>query len=241
VLLRAERQRRWLGALWWVLEPASSFVVFWVVFQLGLRAGGDGPYLENLAIGLLTWRWFEVSILQGANSLVTGRHEYLDAPIPKAVYPMASWFLATAKFLPVFLSLVLVLKLAGRIEMGLVGFAGVLAGLAAQGVFILGSALFLAAVVPFLPDLRQVVELLVRLQFFVSNVVFPLALLPDPIEAVAAANPMTVLIRSLQDSAIHGAGAGASLFYPAAIGILGFALGLSLLSRLSGEYGKLVV
>lgn len=240
IAVRSERERRGLGIFWWILEPALAFLVYWLVFKIGLRAGGE-RYLESLGIGLMMWRWYEAVVAQGSSSLLLTRNEYLDYPVPKPVYPLSYFLLATWKFLPIFLLLYVALAVTGRASMGPWGVSLLVFTLFAQAAFMLGVALLLSSVVPFVPDLRQTVDFLVRLQFFVSNVVFPLSILPTGLAELARLNPMYVTVHAAQHAllGVDDAANPMMLLYPLALGAVLIVLGGALLKRFSGEYGKI--
>lgn len=92
-LVRKELKVRYknstLGFLWSMLNPAMYLVVFYVVFQLVLKAGI--PYFPvYLLSGLLAWNLFSAS-LAGATGSITGNASLVNKVwFPRAILPLAS-------------------------------------------------------------------------------------------------------------------------------------------------------
>jgi len=92
-LVRKELKVRYknssLGFLWSMLNPAMYLVVFYVVFQLVLKAGI--PYFPVFLLsGLLAWNLFSAS-LAGASGSITGNASLVNKVwFPREILPLAS-------------------------------------------------------------------------------------------------------------------------------------------------------
>ena len=70
--LRAERERTYLGFVWWIFEPLTYMFVLWLAFDVILSRGGEGFVLFVL-VGLVPWQWFKSTVTHGANSVLAAR------------------------------------------------------------------------------------------------------------------------------------------------------------------------
>lgn len=92
-LVRKELKVRYknssLGFIWSMLNPAMYLVVFYVVFQLVLKAGI--PYFAVFLLsGLLAWNLFSAS-LAGATGSITGNAPLVNKVyFPREILPLAS-------------------------------------------------------------------------------------------------------------------------------------------------------
>ncbi|MEM1412169.1 MAG: ABC transporter permease, partial [Pseudomonadota bacterium] len=84
--MRAEANRSYLGILWWVIEPILYLLVFYLVFDLGLRRGGE-HFAATLLTGLVVWKWFDASVRSAAMVLPENRGLMRQVYLPKLLLP----------------------------------------------------------------------------------------------------------------------------------------------------------
>ena len=66
--LRAESARTYIGFLWWIIEPIVDMATYYLVFAVLLRNRTE-DFVPFLLIGLVSWKWFSVSVTMGADSI----------------------------------------------------------------------------------------------------------------------------------------------------------------------------
>lgn len=237
--LKAESARSYLGFLWWLLEPAMFMAVFYVVF--GLMLGSPDPhFIPFLLIGLTFWQWFKSCVSHGSHAIWLNIPLMRQVRLPVLLFPLVAVLSDTVKFLFIFVVLLLILWLMGYppgwpyLALPLV--------FAVELLLACAGALIAAAVVPFVPDIRFVIENALMAAMFVSGVVFSLANLPEPYRHWMAYNPVVGILESARDILMRGQWPDWSLLLQAAIGsllVLGFAV--ALIMRLAPRYPKLAV
>ena len=79
--LRTEVARRFLGFLWWIIDPVLYMAAFYVVFALALRQGGE-DYAPFLLIGMVVWN----CILAGAGYLLADHYHLIEAWLDPLTY-----------------------------------------------------------------------------------------------------------------------------------------------------------
>jgi lipopolysaccharide transport system permease protein len=200
--LRVEASRGYLGILWWVLEPLLFMSVFYIVFGIQFQRGGEG-YVAFLLVGLVVWRWFDNTMKLGANALIWNQGLMQQVYVPKVVFPTVTVVTNTVKFLFALATLLAFLLLYG-IDPGSTWL--LLPGLLAiQLLFIVAMTWLVSAIVPFLPDIRVVIDSGLLLLFFMSGIFFDLESLPMQLAAYLRLNPMAILIESYRKILIQGA------------------------------------
>lgn len=62
----------YFGVFWAFVQPVITMVLYWFVFQVGLRSGNvsDYPFILFLMSGLVPWFYFSEALLGGTNSLL---------------------------------------------------------------------------------------------------------------------------------------------------------------------------
>ncbi|HSR53039.1 MAG TPA: ABC transporter permease [Acidobacteriota bacterium] len=194
--LAGEAARTYARHLWWVLEPALAILTYYSVFHLILSVRSSDSVVF-LVVGILLWRWFQASVMQGANSIMAERALMQQVRVSKLVFPLTAVLSNTVRFLVVFSVLLVFLWWRGHATSPhALALPALLLILFAV---ITGCTLMAASVVPFVPDLRTVLDNVLRLLFFVSGVVFPLQNIPAPYQSLAYLNPIAVVIDAFRD------------------------------------------
>jgi len=199
--LLTEASRFFIGYIWWVVEPIIDMVVYYIVFGVFLKRSIDN-YVPFLLIGLLSFRWFSVSIITGSNSIVLNRPLMNQVFLPKIIFPTVSVISNTFKYFITFLLLLLFLKLYGfSIVLQYVALPVVIS---IQFIHILSITWVLGSIVPFFPDLRIAIDSIIRLLFFISGIFFSAKTLNPELQFFLKLNPMTSIIQSYRNILMYG-------------------------------------
>ncbi|HPA80829.1 MAG TPA: ABC transporter permease [Thermoanaerobaculales bacterium] len=161
-----------LGAIWAILQPLLTAVVFTLFFGRLAGIPSDGlPYPVFSYAGLLVWTFFAQAVTQAAVSLVSSANLISKVYFPRALVPMASIFGGLVD-LAIAFPLLGVFMLAYHVPVaatfGLFPVFLVLAVATALGV-----GLWLSAITLEYRDVRYVVPFIVQLWLFVSPVIYP--------------------------------------------------------------------
>jgi lipopolysaccharide transport system permease protein len=199
--LRSEAAKTYVNYLWWVIDPILGMLVFYVVFGLLFERGGEG-FVVFLLTGLVFWNWYRQSITHAGNAILNGKGLMNQVAVPKLMFPAVCLLTDLTKFAVVFLILLGFLWLSGY-GPG-VSYLALPVLLVVQLLLIASLGLVLAGLVPFLPDLRFVVDNLLYLQFFLSGVFFSVQDLPAQYHLWFHLNPMAVLLEDFRAVLLEG-------------------------------------
>ena len=199
--LRAEASRGYLGVLWWVIEPVIYMGVFYIVFA-HLRGRGDKNFVMFLLTGLIVWKWFHASVNTGSSSLMTNAGLMNLVYLPKIVFPLTNIAVNTFKFF-IIVALFLVFMQFSNIQPSL-AWALLPVLILVELLLIVAVTSLLAAVMPFFPDLRVILDNLLIMMFFLSGIFFDIAKMPESVKGYLQLNPMAVLITMYRDLLLHG-------------------------------------
>lgn len=237
--LRAEAARAYLGMLWWVLEPLLQMAVFYIVFGYLLQRGGPN-FVYFLLCGLVMWRWFANSIVRGAVAISSNAGLMSQVYLPKYLFPPMALIANGLKFLIVFSLLIAYLIVGGyMLQLSWIALPFLLA---TQVLLIAACASLLAAVMPFLPDLKMLIESGLTLMMFMSGVFYDIAALPERIQFYFRLNPMATLIENYRAVLIHGAWPDwQALGIIALVSMVGLGAALYLLIRYDRVYPRAVI
>lgn len=237
--LKAESSRSYLGFLWWLLEPAMFMAVFYVAFGM-LLGIGEPHYVPFLIIGLTLWQWFKSCVSHGSYAIWLNIPMMRQVRLPIVLFPLTVVLCDTVKFAFVFLVLVLILWSMGYGPWW--GYAALLPVFLVLLLVATACALVAAAVVPFVPDVRFVIENALMAMMFVSGVVFSLSSLTEPYRSWVALNPMVGILESARNILMRGQWPDWMLLGKAAAGsVLMLLIAIVLIHRLAPRYAKLAV
>ena len=191
---------RVLGALWWILDPLLLLGVYALVFD-GFLGFGRHPdqraYPLFVACALIPWRWFTLATTQGASAFSRNATVLSSIPVDREAVLLSEWIAASAQALAgvaVLLAAMLVYRCP--ITWNLLWLLPPLAVLAALG---LGVGYLLCPLFVMLPDLRDFYTALLRLGWFLSPGLYPLARVPESVRGIyAAANPFVGILEGLR-------------------------------------------
>jgi len=85
-----------LGAVWSLLNPVVFLVVFSFVSKV--LGGAVDPYAPFLLAGLLAWNLFNVSVLNGAQSVIANANLVKKVYFPREILPLATVGVALVDF-----------------------------------------------------------------------------------------------------------------------------------------------
>ena len=191
--IKAESRQRYLGYVWFLLEPLLSTAVFYLAYSQFTGDKGAGAILLIL-VGMILWQWFEGSIMAGASSIKAKYHVLNQCDLPKFLFPLVSIAIHTWKFLCVSVIIFVVTIALGYYPTVHWFYLPVLFIL--QLLLIVSLALPISIGVTLWTDFQIVVSSVFRLFFFLSGIFFEADKVPEALRTYFFWNPMAVFIDS---------------------------------------------
>lgn len=198
--IRAETAHTYVGYLWWLIDPLVAMATYYVVFGLFLQTKTH-DFIPFLLVGVAVWQWFAATVSKGANTVRAAASLISQVYIPKLVFPTVAILIAFLHFVVVLLLLILFCIVYG-LDFSL-PYTALVVIVAVQFLFSGSLAYLLAALVPFIPDLRNFVDYGLRMLMFLSGVFYPADQLPERVQTWFYLNPMASIIESYRDVLIH--------------------------------------
>ena len=198
--LQAESSRDYLSYLWWIIEPVLQMFAYYFVFGTLLSRGTEN-YVAFLLTGLIPWLWFSRTVNRSTMSIVSGKALMMQVYIPKIILPTIVVFQDAFKQIIIFIPLFIFLYLYGIspsvhwITIPVLTFS--------QFFVILACSYFVAAIIPFMHDLRFIVATGLQLLFFCSGVFFSPDSIPVKFQKWLLLNPMASILHNYRQVLIH--------------------------------------
>ena len=175
-------------------------LVFYLVFGLLLRRGTEN-FVAYLLSGLIPWLWFSKSIGNSTSSIIQGKGLMMQVYLPKLIFPVVVICQDLVKQ-----SIVMLLLLA---FLYIYGISCTLTWLAlpflmlVQFFLISACAFVVAAIIPFLPDLRYLVNTGLMMLMFCSGVFYSIDTIPEKYHHLFFLNPIALLLDNYRRILLH--------------------------------------
>jgi len=229
-----------IGALWAVLQPLLTMIVFTVLFGRLAKISSDNiPYPVFSYSGLLPWTFFASAINLAGLSLVTNANMIAKIYFPRLLMPAAAVLAATLDFCIAFVVLLFMMVYYG-ITPGIAAFT--LPLFLALAIFTaLGISLWLAALNVKYRDIRYVIPFLTQVWLFLTPVLYPSSMIPDKWRLVYGINPMSGVVEGFRWSLLGTEKApGAMILVSAGVVVVLFVGGLFYFRRMEREFADVI-
>jgi ABC-2 type transport system permease protein len=192
--LSQKYRRLRLGYLWAILEPLGMSVTLWFVFEilLGGRDLGQQPYYLFLTVAILPWWWFTNGISASTKAFVGFSRTLPVSVLPTQFSVVRVLITRTFDFifsLPLIVLAMLVTWTFPGVSIGLFLVAFLI-----QLVLMYGLSLLVASISALVPDFARIVRIVLRAAFYLTPVLYSIALLPEGARSVASLNPLAGIL-----------------------------------------------
>lgn len=187
-----------MGILWNFINPLCEILIYTVVFSLLVSKGVRGnSYALYLTAGLLPWRTFISTIVEGGNAFIENAIYLKRLTIPPEVFVAKVALTSLFVFHIYMILLVPVNFFVGEQLGGKILFLPVI-GLLLQGLAF-GMALALANLQTLLPDIQQLCQAALPLWTWTMPILYLETIIPEHIRPWLYLNPPYAFIKAARD------------------------------------------
>jgi len=208
-----------LGALWAILQPFLTMLVFSVFFGSLAKMPSDGiPYPIFAFAALVPWTFFSNGLTQSGNSLIQSAGMLKKVYFPRLIVPISSILSGVVDFLFAFLVLIGLMFWYGIVPTANVVWLPFLLLLAFGTA--LGVGLWLSAMNVQFRDVRYTIPFLAQFWLFATPIAYPSSLLSEPWRMVYGINPMVGVVEGFRWALLGTATAPGPLIIVSALTML---------------------
>jgi ABC-2 type transport system permease protein len=205
--LKVKYKNSLLGFLWSLLNPATSLIVYYVVFQIILKAGIPA-FAIYLICGVIVWNLFSTALPAACGSIVGNSSIVKKVAFPREILALATVGAAMVHFC--LQSIVLVIFLVGFQHGPAVAYLPLLIpAMIALVLISAGFGVLLAAVNVYLRDMQHLLEIALQVWFWATPIIYQYRLVADRVAAQHSAflnaifvlwrmNPVTPIVLTFQ-------------------------------------------
>jgi homopolymeric O-antigen transport system permease protein len=186
-----------MGALWAIIQPFFTMVIFSLFFGRLAKVPSDGlPYPIFSYAALVPWTFFATALTQASNSLVLSANMVKKIYFPRLTLPIATVLAGVIDFVLAFmvlLGMMLFYGLLPTINVLWLPFFLLLALVTSLGV-----SLWLSAMNVQFRDVHYTIPFLTQAWLFVTPIAYPSSLLPEPWRTLYGLNPMAGVVEGFR-------------------------------------------
>ncbi|MCB2312008.1 ABC transporter permease [Clostridium tagluense] len=194
----------YLGITWAFIQPIVTILIYWFVFEFGLKAGSpikDVPFILWFMTGLVPWFFFQEALLNATNCMV--EYSYL---VKKVVFKI---------------SILPIVKIISALFVHLVfiGFLFIVAAIygfypsqyTIQLIYYSFCTFFIAlsisyatsAIVIFFKDLGQIINIFLQIGMWMTPIMWSYTIVPQRFQWIVKLNPMYYIVEGYRDTIIN--------------------------------------
>ena len=204
--LKVRYRQTVLGAIWAVLQPFLTMVVFSLFFgRLAKMPSENLPYPIFSYAALVPWTFFANGLMQATTGMVTHSNMLKKIYFPRLALPIARVLAGGVDFVIAF-----VVLLGMMIAFGIMPTASVIwlpFFILLAFITSLGMGLWLAALNVQFRDVEFTVPFITQFWMYATPIVYPSSLLPEPWRTLYGLNPMAGVVEGFR-WALLGTGTG---------------------------------
>lgn len=195
--LKVRYRQTVVGALWAIIQPFFTMVIFSVFFgRLAGVPSDEIPYPIFSYAALVPWTFFANSINQASNSLVNSADMIKKIYFPRLTMPIASVFAGLIDFVLAFIILLGMMFFYGSVPTIKVLWLPIFIILTI--ITALGVSFWLSALNVQFRDVRHMIPFITQAWLFATPVAYPSSLLSEPWRTIYSINPMVGVVEGFR-------------------------------------------
>lgn len=190
----------YLGIIWAFVQPVITVLVYWFVFEVGLKSGrvSEYPFILFLMCGLVPWFFFSDSLNGGTTALI--EYNYL---VKKVVFNIS--ILPVVKVVSALFVHVFFVCIVGVICMGY-GYSldaywlQIPYYIICTIALVLGLTYLTSTIVCFFRDLTQIISIVLQVGMWVTPIMWQVSILSPTLQTIFKLNPMFYIVEGYRNA-----------------------------------------
>ena len=194
----------YLGLLWAFIHPCVMIVLFWFVFEVGLRAESvqsEYPFILWLICGIVPWFFFAESLLSATNSIL--EHSYLVKKIVFRVSLLPIVKILSALIIHAFFVILVFVVYFAYGNIPRIQILQLFYYLACMLVLLLGVCWITSSLVVFFKDIAQFINVFIQVGFWFTPVLWPISRVPGRWQIIFKLNPIFYITEGYRNAFLN--------------------------------------
>lgn len=197
----------YLGIIWAFIQPVVTVVVYWFVFEKGLKVGNtvtkDGlavPFVLWLTSGLVPWFFFSEALNNGTNALIEYKYLVQKVVFNISVLPVIK--ILSALYVHVFFVLFTVILFACYGNFPDFYMLQIVYYSFCMFALVLALCYFTSAVVVFFKDLTQIINIILQVGMWATPIMWQLGIVDAKWQFFFKLNPIYYIVNGYREAFI---------------------------------------
>jgi len=237
--LKARYKNRFLGYVWAVGTTFALAFVYWIAFKVIMRLEMDN-YSIYLVAGMFPWVWLQVGVTSATRSFVANAPLVREMGVAHAILPLSNVVQEMAHFAFALPLLIAWIVFAGGHSASASWLWQIPLMMVLQAAFVYPLALACALANAYIRDIDYLLGIAFPLLFFVTPMVYPISMVPEPLHHYFELNPLHALMQSWRMVLLEDTLSIARMGYVAVFAAAQGAIAWLLYRRLAPRIGEVV-
>lgn len=189
----------YLGIIWAFIQPIVTILVYWFVFEKGLKAGGilskegiEVTFVLWLSAGLIPWFFFSEALNNATNALL--EYSYLVKKVVFKISILPIIKIISALFVHAFFVLFLLVLCACYGYYPDVYTLQVIYYSFCMFIFVLALSYATSAIVIFFRDLSQIINIILQIGMWITPIMWQVSIISEESQKFFKLNPMYYIV-----------------------------------------------
>ncbi|HAF26406.1 MAG TPA: teichoic acid ABC transporter permease [Lachnospiraceae bacterium] len=199
----------YLGIVWAFVQPVVTILVYWFVFEKGLKStpstledGTAIPFVLMLTSGLVPWFFFSEALNNGTNALIEYKYLVQKVVFKISVLPIIK--IMSALYVHLFFVVFTIILFAAYGHMPDLYSLQVIYYSFCMFVLVLALCYSTSAIVVFFKDLTQIINIILQIGMWATPILWQLSIITNPILVmVFKVNPVYYIVQGYRDALIY--------------------------------------
>ena len=193
----------YLGAVWAFIQPLATMLVFWYVFQVGLRnAPINGiPFIVWFAPAYLVWTFFSDTVTM--TTVCMSEYSYLVKKVNFRVGTVPIMKLISGSLVHIaFIAFIFILNICYGYGVSIYNIQVIYYFLCTV-VLLLGLGWLLSSISPFVRDVPSIVSVVLQIIFWSTPIVWSPQIMNESVQRVLQLNPLFYISQGYRDTFVE--------------------------------------
>lgn len=193
----------YLGVLWAFVQPVTTIIIFWFVFEVGFKSMpvDNFPFILWLMAGMVPWFFFAESLQSATQSISSNSFLVKKVVFRVSLLPIIqiiSAFVVHLFFVFFLLFMFLYYNYAPTLY-----WLQILYYILYTVILVLGISWLTSSIVIFFKDLGQIIAMAIQFGFWLTPIFWSINMLPIEYQEMIKYNPAYYITEGYRDSLIH--------------------------------------
>ena len=194
----------YLGIIWAFVNPVITIIVYWFVFEYGLRAGSPVkgiPYVLWLMTGLIPWFFYSDGINSATNSMYEYSYLVKKVVFKISILPIVK-IISTLFIQLVFITFLFVVAFIYKMY-PTIYMLQLFYYLFCLFFIILATSYITSSIILFFKDLGQLINIFLQIGIWATPIMWSYNIIPEKYQWIVKLNPMLYIVEGYRDSFIN--------------------------------------